>query len=195
MFLLLRLIPFLAVILFLIAFGSAALAFLTYHRLTFEEPIAAVTFTKHGENEFEAYLVTNDDPEPTPYRIYGDQLEIQAHFIKLVPWANILGLDAHYQLDRLQGRYGDINLENTQKHVTYDLRDGHIFSVPGFFAEYNFLVDAEYGSATFTEIDTGFIYTVFHTQTGLLIRKERQETERVQEEDFWKKALRLIGLQ
>ncbi|WP_020398654.1 hypothetical protein [Kordiimonas gwangyangensis] len=184
----------LSVLYCLTSFGLLGLMVQTYSRLTFEEPIATVTFVKTGEMEFEAHLQTRVNAEPEVYPIRGDQWEIGADFVKLKPWANVLGLDAYYKLDRFAGRYSDIVLENTQPRVAYDLSTGIAGSVPDFLMEYNFFADTEYGSGAYAEIDVSTRYTVYRDQRGLFIRRESIANDSEKPEGLWEKATKLLGI-
>ncbi len=161
----------LALIFFLISIFFAALSFVIYTRLSDEKPIATVYFQKEDQNEFRAYFIEEDNNKVAEYKIYGNQWRIDAQFIKIVPWANVFGLDAQYSLERFEGRYENIDNENTQPHIAYDLGGGG-FTLPQFLIDYNILIDAEYGSSSYTTIDVEKLYTVFRTQSGIIIRQK-----------------------
>ena len=94
-----------AIVLLLLAFN-----FNTFHRLTAEEPIAELRFTRVGQQAYEVVLRYGDFCKPETYRLYGDQWRLDAEFLKWRPWANLLGFDAMYRIERLGGRYLDIRL-------------------------------------------------------------------------------------
>ncbi|RCK51615.1 hypothetical protein TH25_07910 [Thalassospira profundimaris] len=162
--------------LFAIVLLSVALALsifgivLTYTRLTDEVPVATVTFEPVGKEEFNAYLRLPGEDIPRKYVIYGDQFRMDAQFVKLKPWANILGMDARYRLERLEGRFSDIEAQNSGQHRAYNLASKYSGSVSSWLVPWNFLVDAEYGSSTYTDISTQDVYTVYRSQFGLLVR-------------------------
>lgn len=164
--------------LFAIVLLSLALALsiagivLTYTRLTDEMPVAEVTFEQTGREEFNAYLRLPGEDIPRKYTIYGDQWRIDAQFVKLKPWANIIGMDARYRLERLEGRYADIEQQNAGPHRAYDLASKYSGSVGTWLLPWNFLIDAQYGSSTYTDISTSTTYTVYRSQFGLLVREK-----------------------
>ena len=86
----------------------------TYKRFIAEKPIAQVSFTKVKFQEYDALLRLGDFCEENIYRLYGDQWRIDSHFLKWKSWATLFGLDAMYKLDRLTGRYANIDDENTK---------------------------------------------------------------------------------
>lgn len=172
MFRVVRVSLFMVIVLSLALVASIALNVLTYVRLTAETPIAAMYFDKVADDVFTAHLVSDDEGVSGTYEILGDQWRIDAEFIKLKPWANIMGMDARYQLVRFEGRYSDTQRQNTAPFRAYDLGTGDALDIVNYLSEWNFLVDAEYGSSTFTDIDEDMVYTVYRTQSGIIVRSE-----------------------
>ena len=172
MFRLVRVSLLLVVVLSVALVASMGLTILTYVRLTAEEPIAKMYFEPLEDNLFEAHLAAGEGADVGIFEIYGDQWRIDAEFIKLKPWANVMGMDARYKLVRFEGRYRDINDENTKPKMAYDLGQGDALDLMNYLAEWNFLVDAEYGSSTFTDIKQDTLYTVYRTQSGIIVRSE-----------------------
>ncbi len=168
-------IPLYVVVLLVVLNGlTLGLGSLTYHRLGNEAMIAQLRFERLGTQHYRAHLISLDMPGVGhTYEIRGDQWQLDAEFMKIKPWANVLGVDALYRLDRLQGRYRDINQQNASVPVAYELspRQGNWLS--RFMGSWDWLVlvaDAEYGSATYASIDTDTLYTVYRTQSGLITR-------------------------
>jgi len=170
MFRLVRVSLLLVVILSVALVASMGLTILTYVRLTAEAPIAKMYFEPLDDDVFEAHLAASGDVGI--FEIYGDQWRIDAEFIKLKPWANVMGMDARYKLVRFEGRYRDTEDENTKPKMAYDLGQGDALDLVNYLAEWNFLVDAEYGSSTFTDIAEDTLYTVYRTQSGIIVRSE-----------------------
>ncbi|MEE3047038.1 MAG: hypothetical protein VX620_17455 [Pseudomonadota bacterium] len=172
MFRIVRVSLFMVVILSIALVASMGLNILTYVRLTDEDPIAALYFEPVSEDVFTAHLVSDDPGVSGTYEILGDQWRIDAEFIKLKPWANIIGMDARYQLVRFEGRYRDVVRQNTAPFRAYELGTGDALDLINYLAEWNFLVDAEYGSSTYTDIKEDTVYRVYRTQSGIIIRSE-----------------------
>ena len=84
----------------------------SYQQLTDELRIAQVTFRDSGRGTHYAYVVGETQPIGN-VEIYGDQFRIDARFMKMKTWSQLLGLSSRYSLDRIQGRYNNINDENT----------------------------------------------------------------------------------
>jgi hypothetical protein len=153
----------------------ASFSFVMYANLTDEKPIALVYFKKIDDQVYEAYLREQENDTPDMFQILGDQWRIDAKFIKLKSWANILGLDSQYSLERLEGRYANIDDQNNKKTISYKLDDNKLIEVPNFIIDYNFLIDANYGSSSYTNIDTSLFYTVYKTTSGIIIKTNKLE--------------------
>ncbi len=177
MFRLLKVSVFTIVLLSLAVVASVSGIFITYFRLTAEEPVARITFEEVGDQEYNAYLTLPGNDIPGKYVIYGDQWRIDAEFVKIQPWANILGVDSRYKLVRLEGRYQDIEDQNTRPHMAYDLGATKGIDIGKLVADWNFLIDAEYGSSTFTDIEVANTYTVYKSQFGLLVREDAAQSD------------------
>jgi hypothetical protein len=113
--------------------------------------------------------VTSDNT----YLIQGDEWMVQGDIIKFPAWLNVIGLHAGYKLTRLEGRYDDINLENTARHTAVPLNGGDdnffrtTYVHKQWFAPF---VDAAYGNAVFQAPGS---FDVFATQDALIARPNR----------------------
>jgi hypothetical protein len=164
-------LPVLTLIVMVLSLLSAWLY--TYHRLTAETVIAEITFDQLDGQHYVAHLATGDLCQTQEYPLYGDQWRVDAAFIKWKYWANLLGLDAYYRLERLQGRYREIADENLKPHTAHSLAAATVFDLAGLsrsLGSLNFLLDAEYGSSTYQDIRTDMSYRVYRTQTGIITR-------------------------
>jgi len=153
--------------------GAIALGVQGYRALTHEDVAAVVRTQPLGPNRFQAQFRFPDGREAT-YTLAGDELYVDAHILKWQPWANILGLNTVYELDRVAGRYRDLTQEQQQPRTVLSLapeRRVDLFSLRQRYALLSPLLDAEYGSATFADADTPAQYEVRVSTTGLLIRK------------------------
>lgn len=153
---------------FIITVLLAVLLAVTYSALSEEELIASITFDKEN-NQTKIYKATLYDANNSvidDYMIYGDQWRIDAGFIKMKYWANVLGADSKYTLNRFEGRYKNISEENTKKHKAYEIEDHRLIEYFSFF------FDTTYGSSVYQDIALGTKYKVFKTQTGLMVREE-----------------------
>lgn len=161
----------------------------TYQRLTYERPVASLSVRKLAPQYFEV-TVAQPASEALPartavYPMNGDDWRMEAQVLKWKPWANVLGLDSQYRLDRLQGRYQDIEQERTGARSVHDLSGGNPPAVIGGvtvpwtlsawdtarkYRRYVDAVDTLYGSAAYMPMVDGATYEVWITQSGLIAR-------------------------
>ncbi len=162
-------------ILLAVAAGLFASNIHTFNRLTDEALIAKLRFSQVSEQAYRVELRTGDFCQPRHYQIYGDEWRIDARFLKWKPWANLLGMDAMYRLERLGGRYRNIQDENTGKHLAHDISEQPVIDLIQY-AQRSWAgwmpVDTQFGSSVYEQIDPAAIYLVYRSQAGILIRKE-----------------------
>jgi hypothetical protein len=144
-----------------------------YRALTREDLAAIVHTVPTGPQAFDARIVLPDGSEAN-YHLAGDQFAIEARILKWHPWANLLGLHTAYELDRVTGRYVDIDDERQRPRTVFPLAPAHPIDLFAWRARLPWLapvVDAEYGSSTFTRADREATYEVNVSTTGLLVRE------------------------
>ncbi|MEJ2761569.1 MAG: hypothetical protein P8126_08560 [Gammaproteobacteria bacterium] len=145
----------------------------TYQRLTYEKPVAELTFQQLGPQHFRARLSGVPGQPAGRYDLYGDEWQIDARILKWKPPATLLGLDARYRLERLGGRYRDIRQEREKPRAVYRLapRSGlDLWELLAGLQSYLGWVDAYYGNATYLPMADGARYEVSLTQSGLVAR-------------------------
>jgi hypothetical protein len=144
-----------------------------YNRLTDETLIAELRFTPVGGQRYFAHLRTGDFCEERMLPIYGDQWRVDAEFLKWKYWATLFGLDSQYRLDRLEGRYLSVVDQNGMPTLSHDLREDttvDVVAVAEALGNFNFLVDATYGTSTYDGIDVRRLFSVYRTPTGIITR-------------------------
>jgi hypothetical protein len=85
----------------------------------------------------------------------------------------LLGLDPIYQLDRLSGRYSDIDDERTAERTVHALSEELTLDVWRVARRFPLLmpgVDAYYGTATYLPMAHGAEFEVTLTRTALIAR-------------------------
>ncbi|MDX1494302.1 MAG: hypothetical protein R3253_09595 [Longimicrobiales bacterium] len=153
--------------------GTLAASTQGYRALTREEVAATVTTLPTGPGAFQAY-VEFPDGRDTTLAVRGDQLLVDAHILKWHYLANVIGLHTQYELDRLTGRYVDITDEQTRERTVHSLKSDKpvdLFDLVERFSFLTGLVDAEYGSATFIDVDEPARFEILVSTTGLLVRE------------------------
>lgn len=152
--------------------GSVSIGTQGYRALTREEVAATVTTRPLGEGRFEAKFVFPDGREPR-YELAGDELYVDAHILKWKPVANVFGLHTGYELDRVAGRYRALADEQQKPRTLFSLAENKpvdMFTLRSRYPFLGFLVDVQYGSATFVPAAEPQTFTVRVSTTGLLIR-------------------------
>jgi hypothetical protein len=144
-----------------------------YRTLTREEVALTVMVTPLAQGKF---LADARFPEGRAgsWELAGDQLYVDARILKWHGIANLFGLHTQYELDRIGGRYIDIERERTAPRTIFELGAEKPFDLFQYVKERTWLapfVDAEYGSGTFIEVREPGMYEVRVSTTGLLIRK------------------------
>jgi hypothetical protein len=146
----------------------------TYERLTDEAPIAELRFLPLGPQRYQARVAWGDFCEEHSYLLDGDAFRLDARFLKWRPWANLLGFDALYRMERLGGRYNDVTQENRAPPRAFTLNPDPQPDLPAVLARFPGIlspVDTLYGSSVYADMQPGFLYRVYRSQSGLLVRK------------------------
>ncbi len=152
-----------------------------YHRLSAETLVAELSFQQFAPFRYSVELATGDLCHHQRFDLYGDQWRVDAQFLKWKPWANLLGLESRYRLDRLEGRYSQIERQNSDDKLAHALVEppiGSLQAIPLLNDSLRLLADASYGSSTYQAIDTARIYQVYKTPTGLITRSKPRALER-----------------
>jgi hypothetical protein len=166
----------LAGVLFLAISAAAALVGLGtqgYRPFMQEEVAARMSVRPTGPQRFTATFRFPDGRSKT-FDLAGDEIYVDAHILKWHPWANLLGLRAAYQLDRVTGRYQAIEKERAAPRTVHPLADDtwvSLFRLRQQLEWLNPVLDAEYGSATFTPVNRPAELEVRVTPSGLLMRE------------------------
>ncbi|MEM9668984.1 MAG: hypothetical protein AAF950_08675 [Pseudomonadota bacterium] len=160
--------------------GVVALAGLnlqTYKRLTFERPVATISFDDtNALNQYRARLLYPGG-ETAEYELEGDEWLLRARVVKFKAFSNVLGFDSAYKLDRLESGFeASVGPASRFVHrisenpgldvVALAKQQGGRFGVE----------DVRYGSATYNPMADGLSYHVCMTQTGLIARPANVET-------------------
>jgi hypothetical protein len=167
-----------ALILILLSAGAALIAanLLTYQRLSFEQAAGELQLTRTGERAFNAAL-TYPSGEHADFALRGDEWQIDARVLKWHAFANLIGFDALYRLDRISGRYTRIEDERSQARSVYSLNPPQLIDPWELAHRYHSWIpwiDALYGSATFLPMADGALYEIKVSQSGLVARPLNQ---------------------
>ncbi len=151
-----------------------------YRALTREEVAARLVVRPLGPQRFSATFQIPGRPEAIYYELAGDAIYVDAHILKWKPVVNVLGLHMAYELDRVAGRYDDLDQERSAVRTVHTLtpeRRVDLFRLRTRYAFLAPLLDAEYGSGTFVRVTKAAEFEVRVSTTGLLIREATSETK------------------
>lgn len=143
-----------------------------YRAFNHEETAVVIRTVPLGPHRFRSDFQFADGRR-TSYTLSGDQLYVDAHILKWKPIANILGLHTFYELDRVAGRYADLEAERTQPRTVHSLAEDKpldLFALRRRYAVLAPLFDAEYGSATFITAEAPSAFEIRVSASGLLVR-------------------------
>src|ERR1700677_808395 len=172
------------------AHGAAALIFLlaavcavliganlrSYERLAYEQPAGELQLTKDGHRQFEAVL-TYPDGQHASFPLRGDEWQVDARVLKWHAFANLVGFDTAYRLERISGRYTRVEDERSQPRTVYSLNPVQRIDPWDLVRRCHSWVpwvDALYGSATFLPMADGALFEITVTQSGLMARPLNQ---------------------
>jgi len=149
----------------------------TYSRLTYERPVATVKVSAvdPAQKIYKVDVVRTDGAQITQTcQLQGDEWILGARVQKWQPWANILGLDATYDLDQMANKYVSAAEANGKMITACDLKapmpDVNKYAPTGAVAWLLSLVqveDRKFGSANYMPLADGAEYHVVMTQSGL----------------------------
>lgn len=147
----------------------------TYNRLTYEDKVADVYVRQLGAQKFQLSLAYSEqDSDQHYFVLQGDQWQLDARILKWKSWANLLGLDSYYQLDRLSGRYADIKQARLHSPTVHELlppdRGLDIWRLKQHLRDNMGFVDTLFGQGVFMPMIDGAHYRVFIGQSGLITR-------------------------
>lgn len=161
------------------AVGLLGLNIQTYQRLSYEQPVAEITLRQTGPQAFVA-TVREADLSAKEYDLLGDQWQLDARVLKWKPWANVVGLDASYRLERLSGRYADVAAERTAPRSVHQLAANPGLDLWALAQEYGKtvpVVDTLYGSGAYMPMADGASYQVTMSQSGLVARPSNTQAQ------------------
>ncbi len=162
--------------------GLIGLNLQTYSRLTHENLVAEVSLTQTAPSQFTATVRKANKEglllEPKDYRLAGDKFRLEGRVWKFKPWANVIGADAFYRLERIQGRWDDPVKENSTPSTADDsIRDDagvDVLAMPlGKYSPFQHL-DATFGSGAYMPMADGAIYEVSMSQSGFVARGKNE---------------------
>jgi hypothetical protein len=149
-----------------------AFSYLSYVRLTDEQEVSQIEFRRINPEEFQARLITPHERDRF-FILRGDEWQMDARIVTWKPPATILGLDPIYRLDRLSGRYSQIDREQNEARTVHSLSTStpvDIWTVAQKFPAFVPGIDAYYGTATYVPMTDGARFAVSLSRDALIAR-------------------------
>ena len=150
----------------------AAFSYFSYARLTDEQTVSLIEFSQSAPDEFTARLMIEGEMDRL-LELRGDEWQLDARVINWKPPATLLGLDPIYQLERLSGRYSDVDRELTESRTVHSLAERQLLDLWSVAKRFPALmpgVDAYYGTATYVPMADGARYEVSLSRDALIAR-------------------------
>jgi len=160
-----------------VLFGTS---YLGYDRLTEETPVGQIEFIARGPQTFDVRLMRKDQTDRL-FELTGDEWQLDARVIRWTPPATILGLDPVFELERISGRYADLDQERNEARTVFALTDRGRVDLWSLARDYPSLmpgVDAYYGTATYLPMADGARYTVTMSRDALIARPANEQAQR-----------------
>ena len=143
-----------------------------YNQLTDEQTVSLIEFRENAPGEYTARLMIDGQPDQL-LPLSGDEWQIDARVVTWKPPATILGLEPIYQLERLSGRYSDVEREVTEPRTVHALAEENLLDVWSIARRFPVLmpgVDAYYGTATYVPMADGARFEVNLSRDALIAR-------------------------
>lgn len=152
-------------------------SYLSYSRLVGEQRVASLYFQEVSPGEYQARLMVERSGDQV-FTLRGDEWQLDARIVSWKPPLTILGLEPIYQLDRLSGRYGDVDRERTEVRTVHSLSPApptDIFAIARRFPALLPGIDAHYGTATYVPMADGAHFEVSLSRDALIARPANDE--------------------
>ncbi|MFQ6005020.1 MAG: hypothetical protein ACE5OQ_05890 [Woeseia sp.] len=157
-----------------------ALSYYGYDRLTAEKVISTIQFRQTGPDEFEARLMIAGESDRL-YPLRGNEWQLDARLVNWKPPATILGLDPVYRLERLSGRFSEIDRERREARTVHALSPESLLDVWTIARRFPLLtpgIDAYYGTATYVPMADGARFKVSLSRDALIARPANVSAEK-----------------
>lgn len=153
--------------------GAIGVGMQGYRALTREDLAARIVVQPIGPQLFSATVHIPGRADSSYYELAGDAVYVDAHILKWKPMVNVLGLHTAYELDRIAGRYDDVEQERAARRTVHTLTPDRwvdLFALRTRYGSLAPLLDVEYGSGTFARVAGPAEFDVMVSTSGLLLR-------------------------
>lgn len=158
---------------FAVLIGLTAFDVYSYKQVLQEQVVATINFDRIEDQHYFAVLADKEGKEQR-VELRGDQWQLDARIVKWDGYLASFGIKPAFRLERLSGRYYDIEKETSAKRTAYSLHNSlyglDIWKTLNTHPEWVPVVDAVYGSATYLPMKDGALFEITLSNTGLLAR-------------------------
>lgn len=145
----------------------------SYKQVLQEQVVATINFDRIEDQHFFAVLADKEGNEQR-VELRGDQWQLDARIVKWDGYLATLGIKPAYRLERLSGRYYDIEKEISAKRTAYTVHNSlygvDVWKILNTYPDWIPVVDAVYGSATYLPMKDGALFEITLSNTGLVAR-------------------------
>lgn len=153
--------------------GLTAMDVYSYKQVLQEQVVATINFDRVEDQHYFAVLADKDGKEQR-VELRGDQWQLDARIVKWDGYLATLGIKPAYRLERLSGRYYDIEKETTAKRTAHRVHNSlyglDVWNILNTHPEWVPVVDAVYGTATYLPMRDGALFEITLSNTGLVAR-------------------------
>lgn len=153
-----------------------------------DRPVATLLLRQEAPQRYRATL-TRMNGNAREYTLAGDEWQLDARVIRWRLPAQLAGLPPMYRLERLSGRYGDLQLEREAPRTVHALDKSalpDLWTLGRRFPGWLPFVDARFGSAAYLPMLDGARYEVaINPRGGLVARPADDATRRQLEASGW----------
>ena len=147
-------------------------SYYSYGRLTAEQVISTIEFRSIAPETYRARLMIEGEVDRL-FELHGDEWQMDARIVNWTPPATILGLEPIYRLERLSGRYSEIERERSEPRTVHALGEDQAIDVWAVARRFPILmpgIDAYYGTATYVPMADGARFEVSLTRDAIVAR-------------------------
>lgn len=145
----------------------------SYKQVLQEQVVATINFDKIEDQHYYAVLSDKNGKEQR-VELRGDQWQLDARIVKWQGYLATLGIKPAFRLERLSGRYYDIEQETTAKRTVHAVHSSlygvDVWKIFNSNPDWVPAVDAVYGSATYLPMKDGALFEISLSNTGLVAR-------------------------
>jgi hypothetical protein len=168
--------------------GLLGVSVLGYARLLQDADVARLELRELSPQRFELLLTARDMPVRR-FELSGDEWQLDARVLRWQLPAALAGAPPLYRLERVSGRYSDLDQEREAQRTVHSLSDRafpDLWTLRRQFPEALAFVDADYGSAAYLPMLDGARYTVqLNPRGGLVAHPADEATQQKLREAGW----------